>query len=56
MQAELTPLTQPLLQVSMDAKQSNVGILTAELGESFTVQEMKAESKRRGLHGNSALT
>ena len=55
-QAELTPLTQPLPHVSMDAKQSNADIVTAELGERFTVQEMKVECKRRGLHGYSALT
>ena len=40
----------------MDAKQSNLEIVIAELGEKFTVQEMKAECKRRGLHGYSALT
>ena len=49
-------LTQPLPQVSMDAKQSNVDIVTAQLGKRFTVQKMKEECKRRGLHGYSALT
>ena len=37
-------------ELTMDAKQSNVDIVTAELGERFTLQEMKVECKRRGLH------